>query len=60
MQRNKEPDGMDRWMARAVRYLREWPRAHGRTVHNQILNGVAYGVGSGAVSLLVIWYETRR
>lgn len=51
---------MDRRLPRAVRYLREWPRRHGRTVHDQVLRGVSYGVGSGAVSLLVIWYETRR
>lgn len=58
-QGNKEPGPVDRWLARVARYLREWPRRHARTVHDQILNGVAYGVGSGAVSLLVLWYETR-
>lgn len=59
-QSNKERDPEDRWLARVVRYLREWPGRHGRTVHDQILHGVSYGVGSGAVSLLVLWYETRR
>ncbi|WP_406263546.1 hypothetical protein OIA45_49040 (plasmid) [Streptomyces chartreusis] len=59
-QSNKEPGPDDRWMARAVRYLRDWSGRHGRTVHDQVLRGVSYGVGSGAVSLLVLWYETRR
>lgn len=60
MQGNKEPGGVDRRLPRVVHYLREWPRQHGRTVHDQVLRGVSYGVGSGAVSLLVVWYETRR
>lgn len=60
MQSNKDMGGVDRWMARAVRYLREWPARHGRTVHNQMIRGVSYGVGSGAVSLLVIWFQSRQ
>jgi hypothetical protein len=52
--------GVDRWMARAVRYLREWPARHGRTVHNQMIRGVSYSLGSGAVSLLVIWFQSRQ
>lgn len=59
MQSNKEPGRADRWMARAVRYLREWPRRHGRTVHNQVIKGVSYGVGSGAVSLIIVWWQSR-
>jgi hypothetical protein len=45
---------------RIVRYLREWLRKHGRTVHDQILRGAAYGVGSGAVSLLALWVQARH
>jgi hypothetical protein len=33
----------DTWLRRAARYLR----------------GMAYGVGSGAVSLIVMWVEAR-
>jgi hypothetical protein len=54
--RNKDLGAVDRWLARAAAYL----RGYRRTVHDHILRGVSYGVGSGAVSLLVIWYETRR
>lgn len=60
MQSNKEPGGVDRWMARAVHYLREWPRRHGRTVHNQMIRGASYGVGSGAVSLIIMWWQSRH
>lgn len=57
---SKEPKGPDRWTARAVRYLREWRARHGRTVHNQMIRGVSYGVGSGAVSLIVVWFQSRQ
>ncbi|MFE8965067.1 hypothetical protein [Streptomyces iakyrus] len=46
-------------MVRAVRYLRQWPAQHGRTIHDQMLRGVSYGVGSGAVSLLMLWFQSR-
>ncbi|GAA3591337.1 hypothetical protein [Streptomyces osmaniensis] len=57
---NKDLDAMDRRLPRVVRHLREWRARHARIVYGQVLRGVSYGVGSGAVSLLVIWYETRR
>ncbi|MFJ4152768.1 hypothetical protein ACIP10_35065 [Streptomyces galbus] len=60
MQRNKELGSVDSHMPRAVRYLREWPARHGRTVHNQVIRGASYSLGSGAVSLLIVWFETRR
>lgn len=61
MQHPNKGDGpVDRWMARAVRYLREWLRRHGRTVHNQMIRGASYSLGSGAVSLIILWFETRH
>lgn len=59
-QPNKEPGRVDRWMVRAVRYLREWRRRHGRTVHNQMIRGASYTVGSGAVSLIIVWWQNRH
>lgn len=59
-QPNKDDGPVDRWMARVVRYLREWPGRHGRTVHNQIIRGASYSLGSGAVSLIILWFETRH
>lgn len=60
MQGNKDMGSVDRWRARTTRYLREWPRRHGRTVHDQVIRGASYGVGSGAVSLLIVWFQTRH
>ncbi|MEU5256299.1 hypothetical protein [Streptomyces longwoodensis] len=47
-------------MRRTVRYLREWPARHGRTVHNQVIRGASYKLGSGAVTLIILWLEARR
>lgn len=51
------------WM-RALRRLRDWAAKkaarHGRDVKSQMIRGVSYGVGSGAVSLLVLWVEARH
>jgi hypothetical protein len=60
VQGNKDMGNVDRWWARGTRYLREWPRRHGRTVHDQMVRGVSYGVGSGAVSVLVVWWQSRH
>lgn len=60
MHSNKERPPQDSLIRRVVRYLMEWPHRRGRMVRHQIIRGASYGVGSGAVSLLVIWYETRR
>jgi hypothetical protein len=49
-----------RTVRKAARYLRQWSACHGRTVHDQMIRGVSYGVGSGAISLLVIWIEARH
>ncbi|MGW3984760.1 hypothetical protein [Streptomyces mirabilis] len=45
-----EPEGR---MARLWRRLREW------RLHQHVARGMAYGVGSGAVSLLLLWVQTR-
>jgi hypothetical protein len=59
-ERNKDSLPRDRWPGRWLRHLREWRARNGRTIHDQMLGGLSYGIGSGAVSLLVIWYETRH
>jgi hypothetical protein len=33
---------------------------YGRDMKAQMIRGVSYGVGSGAVSLLVVWWENRH
>ncbi len=60
MQGSKHSANGDRWMGRLARYLREWPNRRGRLVRDQVIRGASYGVGSGAVSLLVIWFQTRH
>jgi hypothetical protein len=35
------------------RRMREWQ------IRQQVARGLAYGVGSGAVSLIVVWAQTR-
>ncbi|MFE0823770.1 hypothetical protein [Streptomyces sp. NPDC058847] len=34
-------------------------RMRGWQIRQQVARGLAYGVGSGAVSLLVLWVQTR-
>ena len=57
---NKEPDGSDSPVHRIRVKIRGWMTRNGRTVHDQIVRGASYGIGSGAVSLLVVWFQTRR
>ncbi|MFF4054132.1 hypothetical protein ACFYZ5_47130 [Streptomyces chartreusis] len=40
-------------------YLRQWLRRPARMVREQMLRGAAFGVGSGAVSLLFLWFRAR-
>ena len=50
-------------LSRVLYRLRDWAAKkaarHGRTVKHQFIRGASYGVGSGAVSLLVVWWEHR-
>ena len=52
------------WLARRLRdagcRLRKWLGAHGQDVQNQFLQGAANRVGSGAVTLIILWWETRH
>jgi hypothetical protein len=51
-------------LLRVLRRPRDWAAKkvarHGRTVKHQIIRGASYGVGSGAVSLLLFWWENRH
>lgn len=59
MKSNKFGQCPDTWRARMVRYLREWRARHGRSVQDQVWRGMGYGVGTGAVSLIVAWFQSR-
>jgi hypothetical protein len=56
---NKNGQGVDTGVSRVARYLREWHARHSQTVHSQIIRGASYSLGSGAVSLIIIWFENR-
>jgi hypothetical protein len=59
MQSNKHSAPMDTRRSRIARHLRKWRRRHGHGVHAHLVRGLSYGVGSGAVSLLILWVENR-
>jgi hypothetical protein len=56
---NKDGVSVDRRRGRLATYLHKWARRHGRGVHTHLVRGLSYGVGSGAVSILIIWAERR-
>ena len=52
-----------RWIRRKVetiRHLQKWVRWQGRDVPGEFLRGAANKLGSGTVTLLILWWETRR
>ncbi|GGU61842.1 hypothetical protein [Streptomyces lavendofoliae] len=66
--RTKDSWGEDRRPSRLLRHLRElWRRVHTsrwiprreHRLHVHLAQGIVYGVGSGAVSLLILWAENR-
>jgi hypothetical protein len=59
-QSNKDRPPRDRWLRRIWRHLREWTQDRGRIVSDQMLRGASYSLGSGAVSILILWMEARR
>lgn len=56
----EHPRRMDRWRASIRIHLRKWGGSGGHGVHHHFLQGMAYKLGSGAVTLLILWWETRR
>jgi hypothetical protein len=59
VQTNKHSAHMDTRRSRIALYLRKWVRRHGHGAHTHLVRGLSYGVGSGAVSILIIWAERR-
>lgn len=41
-------------------HLRKYLRKHGHAVHSGILHGAGTKIGSGAVTLIILWLEARR
>jgi hypothetical protein len=54
---------LSRWVRKdieTIRYLRKWFGQQGRNVPAEFLQGAAYKLGSGAVTLLILWWEARH
>ncbi|MFF7888691.1 hypothetical protein ACH40F_47890 [Streptomyces sp. NPDC020794] len=49
-----------RWRKSTICHLRKWTDKHGQDVQRQFLQGAASKLGSGAVTLIILWWETRR
>lgn len=58
--RAKHQPRMDRWRTGTMCHLRKWIARHGHSVPSQFLQGAAYKLGSGTVTLLILWWETRH
>lgn len=51
---------VNRWLASTRNHLRKWAGRGEHTVHHHFLQGMAYKLGSGAVTLLILWWKTRH
>lgn len=56
----KHPSRWGKRRTKTTRHLRKWMAQQGRNVPGEFLQGAAYKLGSGAVTLLVLWWESRR
>ncbi|MFJ4329146.1 hypothetical protein ACIP3A_39385 [Streptomyces tricolor] len=58
--RAKHLGRMDSWRVGTICYLRKWITRHGHSIPAQFLQGAAYKLGSGAMTLLILWWQTRH
>ncbi|GAA2531796.1 hypothetical protein GCM10010423_29150 [Streptomyces levis] len=56
----KHPRRVDRWLSYMVNHLRKLRGLRRHQIHHHFLQGAAYKLGSGAVTLLILWWETRH
>ncbi|MFJ5532885.1 hypothetical protein [Streptomyces sp. NPDC093261] len=56
----KHPSGRSAALRRTDSGLPAWLRRHGRRVPDRFLEGAAYKLGSGAVTVVLLWWATRR
>ncbi len=56
----KHPRRVNRWLSSISTHLQKWSGGRGHGVHHHFLQGAAYKLGSGAVTLLILWWETRH
>jgi hypothetical protein len=51
---------VNRWLSSIRIHLRKWAGNGEQSVHHHFLQGAAYKLGSGAVTLLILWWEARH
>lgn len=59
----RRPKHPSRWHRRCIATVRRLGKRavhQGRNAPGEFLKGAAYKLGSGAVTLLILWWETRR
>ncbi|MFF9212965.1 MULTISPECIES: hypothetical protein [unclassified Streptomyces] len=56
----RHPHRRFRWYTDTIGNLRKWVSDQGRGVPGEFLRGAAYKLGSGAVTVLILWWETHR
>ena len=57
---SKHPVHLGKRLRDTGRRLHKWLGSHGQDVQIQFLQGAANRLGSGAVTLLILWWETRH
>lgn len=57
---NKDDDSADSPLRRIANEISRWMKRNGRTVQDQMIRGAAYSLGSGAVSVVLIWFQVRH
>ncbi|MEU5200378.1 hypothetical protein AB0G86_41120 [Streptomyces scabiei] len=59
----RAPKHSSRWAkkhADAIHRLRKWIGEQGRRAPGEFLQGAVHQLGSGAVTMLILWWQTRR
>ncbi|MEU9245348.1 hypothetical protein [Streptomyces shenzhenensis] len=56
----EHPSRWDRLRSVMIRHLRKGIGRQGQNVSGEFLKGAAYKLGSGTVTLIIIWWETRH
>ncbi|GGZ03575.1 hypothetical protein [Streptomyces poonensis] len=56
----QHPSRGTRQCTKSIRRLRTWLGRHGSRVPGEFLQGMAYKLGSGAVTLLLLWWQSRH
>ncbi|MFF5147901.1 hypothetical protein ACFY6U_50735 [Streptomyces sp. NPDC013157] len=58
-----QPEHQSRWdrqRTAIICHLRKGIGRQGQIVSGEFLKGAAYKLGSGAVTVIILWWETRR